>query len=186
MNGWAQKSRLESTTAVLRQAIARGYFDATENAVVFHDLDRMCERIHELKTRFPPAALHTVAVKANPLVEILKVAVEAGAGLEAASMEEIHIGLAAGCPPERILFDSPAKTKQELKEALRLGVKINADNFAELDRIAAIHDEADPGVGLRRARRSTPRPLTRGQHDTAAGGYFLPNVRDLCGGIHSL
>lgn len=149
MNGRAEESRLVSATAVLRQAIARGYFDAATNAIVFHDLDRMCERIHELKTGFPPATLHTVAIKANPLVEILKVAVETGAGLEAASMEEIHIGLAAGCPPERMVFDSPAKTMHELKEVLRLGVKINADNFTELERVAAIHTEADPDVGLR-------------------------------------
>lgn len=85
-----------------------------------------------------PAAVHTFAIKANPLVGILRVVVEAGAGLEAASIEEVHLALRAGCPPSRIVFDSPVKTEDELAFALRLGLRINADNFSEIERIAGL------------------------------------------------
>ena len=70
----------------------------------------MRSRIAQLQSAFPKGTLHALAIKANPLVEVLREAVNAGAGLEAASIEEVHLALAADCPPERIVFDSPAKT----------------------------------------------------------------------------
>ncbi len=112
-----------------------GLIDETSNSVIVHDLDRMRARIGSLVTAFPRATLHAVAIKANPLVEVLKACVEAGAGLEAASMEEVHLALAAGCPPQRIIFDSPAKTVGEINECLQRGIHLNADNFFELARI---------------------------------------------------
>jgi diaminopimelate decarboxylase len=92
-----------------------------------------------------------VAVKANPLVEILKAVVGAGAGLETASIEEVHLALAAGCAPANIVYDSPAKTVDELSEALSLGVHVNADNPAELTRIEGLRGRIDSRsvVGLR-------------------------------------
>jgi diaminopimelate decarboxylase len=41
-------------------------------------------------------------------------------------------------PPERTVLDSPAKTPTELREALALGIAVNADNPQELDRIDAM------------------------------------------------
>jgi diaminopimelate decarboxylase len=120
-------------------------------AAVFHHLRLMRSRISALRAAFPENALHTVAIKANPVVGILREVVDAGAGLEAASIEEVHLALAAGCPAERIVFDSPAKTHGEIREALRLGVQLNVDNFDELERIAASQtgSESKSFVGLR-------------------------------------
>ena len=64
--------------------------------------------------------------------------VEAGAGLECASIEEVELSLAAGCAPERIIFDSPAKTTAELRFALERGIHLNLDNFGELERVRAL------------------------------------------------
>jgi diaminopimelate decarboxylase len=49
------------------------------------------------------------------------------------------------------VFDSPAKTTGELADAMRRGIRINADNFAELDRIAALHADipTTSPIGLR-------------------------------------
>ncbi len=47
--------------------------------------------------------LQALAIKANPLVEVLRQAVECGAGLEAASWEEVQIARAAGCDPSGIV-----------------------------------------------------------------------------------
>ncbi len=143
MSTWAERIDLDDVSRVLRASLAGGLVGPDTRAVVFHDLARVRARIAELVERFPPSALHAVAVKANPLVALLRVAVEGGAGLEAASIEEIHLALAAGCPPSRVVFDSPAKTEEELADALARGVHVNADNYAELDRIARIR----AGVG---------------------------------------
>lgn len=139
---------LESVSAV---ALSDGWLTGSDRSVVFHDLGRMRSRFRELARCFPARSLHAIAIKANPLVEILKEVVAEGAGLEAASFEEVQIGLAAGAAPERIVFDSPAKTRDELAEALSLGVVINADNFEELERIDALlsYTASSSRIGLR-------------------------------------
>ena len=138
MSAWTNRIPAEDSAAVLRAAIAQGVVTEDDPWVAFHDLGLLRARVAELVGVFPASALHAVAIKANPLVEVLKVVVAAGAGLEAASIEEVHLALAAGCQPDRIVFDSPAKTRAELKQALNLGVSLNADNREELQRIEAL------------------------------------------------
>ena len=113
-----------------------------DRAVVLHDLDRLRDSLAALHDGFPAGSLHAVAIKANPIVAVLKEVVDAGGGLEAASWEEVALAIAAGCPPSAIVFDSPAKTDGELRDALALGVTINADNAGELRRIAALRYDA--------------------------------------------
>ncbi|WP_437732006.1 diaminopimelate decarboxylase [Sorangium sp. So ce1335] len=143
--------RLEpaSMARAFREARRRGM--DVEPAVLFHDLGRMRARIGRISAAFPPGALHAVAIKANPLVEVLRAAVDCGAGLEAASLEEVKLAAAAGCPAGRIVYDSPAKTRDDIAEALRLGVRINADNLDELERIDGLvrGEEAGGRIGLR-------------------------------------
>jgi diaminopimelate decarboxylase len=151
VSAWTERVSLEEASRALRVALAAGLLDPGTPAAVFHDLARVRARLEELRTRFPPSALHAVAIKANPLVEVLRAVVDAGAGLEAASIEEVHLALAAGCPPAKVVYDSPAKTEAELAEALSLGIHVNADNFDEIDRIAAIRAQIGDRsvVGLR-------------------------------------
>lgn len=122
---------------------------ANERSVVFHDLGLQHRRFEELKKAFPPAALHAVAIKANPIVEVLRRLVAQGAGLEAASIEEVHIALAAGCPPQRIVFDSPAKTVDELRFALERGMTVNVDNADELRAAVRVERHPESRLGLR-------------------------------------
>lgn len=141
----AARSPIEDVPRVL----AQGVLDDDARAVLVHDLDRLEARIAELQAAFPADALHAVAIKANPLVELLRIVVDAGGGLEAASWEEVSLALAAGCRPERIVFDSPAKTDAELRRALELGVWLNADHDEELARLAALGAPGRARVGLR-------------------------------------
>ena len=46
--------------------------------------------------------------------------------------------LRCGCPPSRIIFDSPCKSPSELEFALRRGIAVNANSYAEVEKIAAI------------------------------------------------
>lgn len=104
-------------------------------AFILHDLAKMRRRIEILRGAFPADTLHALAIKANPLVEVLREAVNAEMGLEAASIEEVHLAFAARCPSEKIVFDSPAKTRAEIRQALDLGVLLNANSLDELARI---------------------------------------------------
>ncbi|MFI5667284.1 diaminopimelate decarboxylase [Streptomyces sp. NPDC051704] len=79
--------------------------------------------------------LHAFAVKACPLVPVLRLLAELGLGCEVAGPGELALARAAGVEPERTVLDSPAKTVAELREALALGIAVNADNRQELDRL---------------------------------------------------
>ncbi|WP_440580875.1 diaminopimelate decarboxylase [Streptomyces sp. PT19] len=82
--------------------------------------------------------LHAFAVKATPLVPVVRLLHEESIGAEVASPGELALARAAGVPPERTVLDSPAKTPEELREALALGIAVNADNPQELARIDAL------------------------------------------------
>lgn len=129
--------------AALRAALAAGYAGPEDTSLVLYDMDRVLARLDEARHAFPDGTLHAVAVKANPLPAVLARLAEAGphAGAEAASLPELELALAAGFEPERVVFDSPAKTEPELRLALSRGVAVNADNFQELVRIAAIVEQ---------------------------------------------
>ena len=131
----------------LAAAGAAGFWPA--RSALFHDLDRIRARADELRRCFPADTLHAVAVKANPILALLSLLVEQGMGLETASWEEVQCALAAGCPPDRVVYDSPAKTAEELASALRTGVRINADHGAELLRLEQLGATRDDRIGLR-------------------------------------
>lgn len=135
--------------AAVQALLASGRLHDDAPAVLVHDLDLMEARALALAQSFPATALHAVAIKANPVLAILRPLVAAGLGLEAASWEEVELARAAGCPPARIVFDSPAKTRSELRRALALGVRLNVDNESELARVAELHPPVGAEVGLR-------------------------------------
>lgn len=69
-----------------------------------------------------------------------------------ASPGELALARAAGVPAERTVLDSPAKTEAELREALALGIAVNADNAQELERLDALMAAGPPTrspIGLR-------------------------------------
>ncbi|MEV8534397.1 diaminopimelate decarboxylase [Streptomyces sp. NPDC051211] len=98
----------------------------------------------------PPGTpvLHAFAVKAAPLVPVLRLLADAGLGCEVASPGELALARAAGVPPERTVLDSPAKTPAELREALSRGIAVNADNRQELERLDALVASAPTGSPL--------------------------------------
>ncbi|MFF0163479.1 diaminopimelate decarboxylase [Streptomyces sp. NPDC005263] len=127
---------------ILREAVRQGLLDPEQSLLVaFVDLDGVTATVDSLHRAFrrvlpaPGSVLHAFAAKANCLVPVLTELEREGMGCEVATAGELARALAAGFPPERIVFDSPAKTRAELDRALALGVAVNADNFQELARI---------------------------------------------------
>ena len=101
--------------------------------------------------------LHAFAVKAAPLVPVLRLLREEGIGAEVASPGELALARAAGVPPGRTVLDSPAKTPAELREALALGIAVNADNpqeLARIDALVAVRRPAAPRSACGSTRRS--------------------------------
>lgn len=98
------------------------------------------------------SVLHTFAVKAASLVPVLRLLADEGIGCEVASPGELALARAAGVASGQTVLDSPAKTLSELREALALGIALNADNpseLARLDELVRPGDPATPPLGLR-------------------------------------
>lgn len=131
----------------LQSLLARGYLTADNPWIVNYDLTMLMRRAAHLRETFPAETLHTSAVKANPLPPVLRMLVERGMGLEVASQGELELARRAGCPEERLVFDSPAKTASELRAAVDSRICLNANSRLELERLAALG--ASGRVGLR-------------------------------------
>nr|AAZ23063.1 probable decarboxylase [Streptomyces fradiae] len=142
----------DRTGVVLRHALAQGLLSAEQPVAGFLDVDHIRQQVASLRAAFAgaPDVLHTFAAKAASLVPVLRLLAEDGMGCEVASPGELRLALDAGFPPDRIVLDSPAKTRSEIAEALRLGVAVNADNLDELERIDALRPPGCSSViGLR-------------------------------------
>ncbi len=142
-------------SAVLERALADGVIDADiDTAASFISLDLLEDRIAELQQAFPAITLHTIAIKANPLARLLELVVARGCGLEAASLPELELALRCGAVPRMVVFDSPAKTVDELRQAFVRGVLVNLDNLQELERVDRLVADGvvtlpETGCGLR-------------------------------------
>lgn len=129
----------EALRTVFRLALGTaGLLGESDTAAIFYDLSGLAERTRAISGCFPATALHAIAVKANPLERVLERLALTGVGFEVASLPELQLALRAGTPAARIVFDSPAKTRNELRYALSIGCHINADSLCELDRISSI------------------------------------------------
>ncbi len=120
---------------LMRAVAERGWVRDEDTALLFYNLTWLKHHVAELTELFPESALHAVAVKANPLVKVLKKMQKHGVGMEAASLPELCLAQKAGFLPQRIVYDSPAKSNHDLAYALQAGVHINADSLDELDRL---------------------------------------------------
>ncbi|MGY0021618.1 diaminopimelate decarboxylase [Streptomyces sp. cg35] len=138
--------------AVLRHAVDEGLISTEQPVAGFLDTDGVRASVASLHAAFDtvPDVLHTFAVKASSLIPVLRLLTDLGMGCEVASPGELRLALDAGCAPERIVLDSPAKTREEIAEALALGVALNADNLDELLRVDALRpDDCASVIGLR-------------------------------------
>ncbi len=126
----------------VRAAVEQGLLSAAEPVTALLDTTGIRASAAALTSAFAAVTdapvLHAFAVKACPLVPVLRLLHEAGLGVEVASPGELALARAAGVPPCRTVLDSPAKTPAELRRALALGIAVNADNLQELARLDAL------------------------------------------------
>ncbi|MGW7247581.1 diaminopimelate decarboxylase [Streptomyces decoyicus] len=138
-------------------AVARGLVGPGEPVAGLLDIAGIRRSAAELRAAFEEftapgtPVLHAFAVKAASLVPVLRLLAQEGLGCEVASPGELALARAAGVPVGRTVLDSPAKTLAELREALALGIAVNADNPEELARIDALMASAPSSapIGVR-------------------------------------
>lgn len=102
------------------------------------------------------------AVKANSNVAVLKTLARLGCGADTVSEGEIRRALAAGVPPEKIVFSGVGKTEAEIAFALQAGVaELNVESEPEMATVSKVAQS----LGLRAAIAIRVNP------DVAAGGH---------------
>ena len=81
------------------------------------------------------------AVKALSNISILKYLIDLGSGIDAVSIQEVHLALKGGINPEKIIYTPNGVSMDEIKFASQLGVKINIDNLSVLEDFGNSHPE---------------------------------------------
>jgi len=91
---------------------------------------------------FPPGTLVAFSVKANGNIAVLKTLARLGAGADVVSGGELKKALAAGIPPERIVFSGVGKTKAEMRAGLAHGIhQFNVESEPELQALSEVAAE---------------------------------------------
>lgn len=130
-----------------------------------YDSDHITSQYQRLFKAFsvPSLKLH-YALKALNNSNILKLLKSEGAGLDAVSIQEVHLGLRAGFNPDQILFTPNGIAFEELVEAVDLGVHVNIDNLPLLEKFGAKYGSTVPCC-----IRINPHILAGGNHHISVG-----------------
>ena len=129
------RTSIERISHLTAQALP--YFE-DHDAMILYDMDVLRDRVEGLVKAYPADTIHAIAMKANPLDEALKFFKSYDLGVEVASNAEMYIASANDFPGQKVVHNSPAKTRREITYALEQGYQINADSFDELSRIAEV------------------------------------------------
>jgi diaminopimelate decarboxylase len=133
--------------------------------------DRVVANFRSLRNSFSPRISRPVrisyALKANPHPGILRVLRRHGAWIDAVSPGEVEAALAAGFPPDRILFTGTSVSRLDLERVMAVpGLTITLDALEQLDIMQSL--------GPPRSRRSAIRVSVR--WNPGIGGGFNPKV----------
>ncbi|MFA6964641.1 diaminopimelate decarboxylase [Bosea sp. (in: a-proteobacteria)] len=93
-----------------------------------------------VKAAAPSSRAHVFyAMKANGNLGVLKTLAALGAGADTVSEGEIRKALAAGFPPDRIVFSGVGKSESELRYAVEQGIyQVNIETEGELDLLSRV------------------------------------------------
>jgi diaminopimelate decarboxylase len=87
----------------------------------------------------PERPLICYAVKANSNLAVIRLLAGLGAGADVVSEGELRRALAAGVPPERIIFSGVGKTAAEMQAAVDAGIhQVNVESVPELRRLSEV------------------------------------------------
>lgn len=110
-------------------------------------LDRLRANLDTFTAALAPARV-LYSLKTNYLPVVTEALCGWGCGVDVVSGYELRAALDAGFPPERVVFNGPVKTPDELRAAVDAGVYVNVDGEPEIDVLAELA-----------ARRGAPLPV---------------------------
>ncbi|MGH9230903.1 MAG: diaminopimelate decarboxylase [Acidimicrobiales bacterium] len=118
-----------------------------------YDEDHLRARCREAVAAFGDGVSY--ATKAFLCLAMARLVHEEGMHLDVATGGEMHVALAAGVPPDRLVLHGNNKSGDELRRAREVGVgRTVVDSFDELDRLDRLH--AADGLAPRVLVRATP------------------------------
>ncbi len=95
-------------------------------------------------------AMVCYSVKANSNLAVIRTLAGLGSGADVVSEGELRRALAAGIPPEKIVFSGVGKTRDELAYAIAQGIyRINVESEPELDAIGYLAGGRTVEIGIR-------------------------------------
>ena len=114
--------------------------DSVGTPFYLYSAGALAARYHAFAEAFAPARpMICYAVKANSNLAVLRLFARLGAGADVVSEGELRRALAAGIPPQRIIFSGLGKTRAELDAALAAGIhQINVESIPELHRLSDV------------------------------------------------
>ncbi len=111
---------------------------------VYHG-EKIEAQVAQLKNAFRETTVRIkYACKALNNINILRLLRNAGAGVDAVSIHEVHLALKAGFTPDEILFTPNGVSFEEIKSGVDAGVHINIDNISMLERFGHTYGNSVP------------------------------------------
>ena len=108
-----------------------------------YDEEHLRARCREAAAAFGPGVAY--AGKAFLCRAMATLAAEEGMHVDVATGGEMHVALAGGVPPSRLVLHGNNKSPAELADAVRIGVgRIVVDSFDEIDRLEALVPDGGP------------------------------------------
>ncbi|HAS41760.1 MAG TPA: diaminopimelate decarboxylase [Microscillaceae bacterium] len=102
-----------------------------------YDADHILGQITRFRQGFSTVNLQIkYACKALTNINIMKLMLSQGVGLDTVSLSEVRMGLEVGFAPQDIVFTPNCVDIEELIEAADLGVRINIENLSNLEKFA--------------------------------------------------
>ena len=132
-----------------------------------YDEEHLRARCREAVAAFGPGNV-VYATKAFLCLAMARLAHEEGLLLDVATGGELHVALAAGVPPDRLVLHGNNKSDDELRQAIEAGVGLLVvDCFDELDRLDALHADGwpVPDIQLRITPGVEPTPTSSSPPD---------------------
>ena len=130
-----------------------------------YDSDQVVANYQSLYKFIPYNKLQVhYALKANYNIALLKALRDAGAGLDTVSPGEVHLALALGFEPEKIIFTANNLKDEEVAEVQNLNVLFNIGSTSRLEK----YGKAYPGSRI--CVRFNPDVVDGDSAGTATGG----------------
>ncbi|HCD86039.1 MAG TPA: diaminopimelate decarboxylase, partial [Algoriphagus sp.] len=105
-----------------------------------YDGEKITNQVHAIQKAFLGVPLKIkYATKALSNISILKLIKNAGAGVDAVSLEEVKLGLMAGFQPSEIMYTPSGVGFDEIEEAVDLGVMINLDSLPLMQKFGEVY-----------------------------------------------